>query len=86
MSEKIKTITICMGSSCFSRGNKKTVSFLRNYLNEKKLEEIIMLKGAHCMGHCDKGPVIKIDDEFIYHINESDLEIILDKRLGLLEV
>jgi NADH:ubiquinone oxidoreductase subunit E len=86
MSEKIRSITICMGSSCFSRGNKKTVGFLRNYLKERKLDETIILKGAHCMGQCDKGPVVKIDEEFIYHVNDADLEVILDKKLGLHDI
>ncbi len=71
-----------MGSSCFSRGNKKTVAFLQQYLKEKKLEDTITLKGAHCMGECDKGPLIKIDDEIVYHVSNALLEDMLDEKLG----
>ncbi len=83
MSEKIHTITICMGSSCFSRGNKTAVKFLQQYLKEKRLEDEIVLKGAHCMGDCDKGPLIKIDDEIIIYASDSSLEEKLDQKLGL---
>lgn len=85
MAENIKNITICMGSSCFSRGNKKTLGFLQTYLKEKGLNGIIELKGAHCMNECDKGPVVKIDDQFVYHATEMELEMILDKKLGFQE-
>lgn len=74
-----------MGSSCFSRGNKKTVNFLREYLKERGLTDRILLKGAHCMGECDKGPIVKIDEAYIHHANDIDLAMILDKKLGLLE-
>jgi NADH:ubiquinone oxidoreductase subunit E len=85
MSHNISSITICMGSSCFSRGNKKTVSVLKDYLKEKKLDEFIVLKGDHCMGQCCHGPVLKINDELICQAHETDIESILDIRAGLKE-
>ncbi len=85
MEDKIQSITICMGSSCFSRGNKKTVNFLREYLKERGLTDRILLKGAHCMGECDKGPLVQIENEHVYHVNDIDLAMILDKKLGLPE-
>lgn len=83
MTEKKAEITICMGSSCFSRGNKKTVPFLQNYLKEKGLSDEIHLKGAHCMGNCDKGPLLKINDEVVYHVDQNDLEDFLAEKLGI---
>ncbi len=71
-----------MGSSCFSRGNKKTVGFIQNYLKEKGLTDEIVLKGAHCMGECDKGPLVKIDDELLDHVTDSMLQEIFDHKLG----
>ena len=83
MADIICEITICMGSSCFSRGNKKTVAFIQNYLKEKQLIDNVTLKGAHCMGQCDKGPLVKIDDTLIFHANEQMLEAYLDKKFNI---
>ena len=81
MSEKSQTIVICMGSSCFSRGNKKLVKIIQDYLKEHKLEDEVILKGAHCMSNCDKGPVMQIDEEKIFHITEENLIDILSNKL-----
>ena len=67
-----------MGSSCFSRGNKKNVLTLQNFLKEKGITHKILLKGAHCMGECDKGPVVKVGEQVYYHINEERLEELLN--------
>lgn len=67
-----------MGSSCFSRGNGKTLKIIQNYLKEHQIEGEVVLKGNHCFGECSKGPVIKINDK----INEN---IFPDNVLELLE-
>ncbi len=72
-----------MGSSCFSRGNKKNVHLLQQYLKERKLEDNVLLKGTHCMDQCDKGPMMEIDGELIYHLTEESISEILDQKLGL---
>ncbi len=72
-----------MGSSCFSRGNKKTVAFLQQYLKDRKLEDHVTLKGAHCMGHCEKGPVIKLDNDLFFYSDQQKLEALLDKAFNV---
>ncbi len=82
MTDKIQHITICMGSSCFSRGNKKIITFIQNYLKEKQLEDEVVFKGNHCMGNCQQGPMLDINGELIYRVEESKLEEILNEKLG----
>lgn len=55
-------ITICLGSSCFARGNKEIVNLIKLYLHENKLEDMVYFHGAHCFGNCAEGPVIKINE------------------------
>jgi NADH:ubiquinone oxidoreductase subunit E len=83
MADSNQDITICMGSSCFSRGNKKMVSIIKEYLKDKNLEGSVVLQGAHCMGLCDMGPVLKIGAEIFRQVDESNLEVILDKKFGI---
>ena len=78
------TITLCMGSSCFSRGNAQSLQILENYLSENNLESRINLVGNHCLENCSRGPNIKINDRnyssllpegvidtLNYHLNEQ---------------
>lgn len=54
-------VVFCMGSSCFSRGNGKTLSLIQNYLKENHLENQVFLKGVLCQGKCKNGPNITIN-------------------------
>ncbi len=54
-------IVICMGSSCFSRGNKHTINLIKKYLKENEREQRVVFRGAHCTGICEKGPVLVLD-------------------------
>lgn len=76
MKEKV-VIQICMGSSCFSRGNGKTLKVIQNYLKEHQLEGDVVLKGNHCFADCSLGPIVKINDELHENVSsESILELL----------
>lgn len=77
MSEKIE-INICLGSSCFSRGNGKTLQVIKGFLEEKKLKEKVFFRGELCTGNCANGPILKIGDE-MYEALDSDNSIELLK-------
>ncbi len=75
-------IRICLGSSCFSRGNKQYVKQVKDYLQKNKLEDRVDFRGAHCFGNCYKGPVIEIDDKIYEKINEQILSGLLDNTFN----
>lgn len=54
-------ITVCMGSSCFARGNARNLELIENYIKDNGLETDIDLCGNHCEGKCAKGPNITIN-------------------------
>jgi len=81
---KIKELTICLGSSCFARGNRKTLIIIQNYIKEKKLEGKVKFRGNHCFGDCSQGPVLKIDDHIYEQVTEENINEILEKELGTL--
>ncbi len=58
-------IGICMGSSCFSRGNNKLISDMRKALVQEELEDSTILNGFLCIDACDKGPCVTIDRKHI---------------------
>lgn len=70
-------ITVCMGSSCFARGNDQNLEFIEKYIKEKGLEAEIELAGNRCEGKCATGPNIIIDGIEYTEMNEEKLEKIL---------
>lgn len=67
-----------MGSSCFSRGNKKTLQLIQQYLKERGIQDRVVFRGSHCLGQCDKGPVLKIDQKEYLHLSPARLTGLLD--------
>jgi NADH:ubiquinone oxidoreductase subunit E len=76
--EKVE-IMICLGSSCFARGNKHTVKVIKQYLSDHKLEANVHYHGNHCFGKCDKGPFVKINDQLYEGVQADTIELILNK-------
>ena len=70
-------ITVCMGSSCFARGNDQNLEFIEKYIKENGLEAEIELAGNRCEGKCATGPNIIIDGVEYTEMNEEKLEKIL---------
>lgn len=83
MSQRVE-MHICLGSSCFSRGNKDVVMFIREYLRKNHLEDKVIFKGARCMGHCSNGPNLNINGVTYEGVTISKIEGILEKELARL--
>ena len=67
MSEiSLAQITICMGSSCFSRGNSRNIEVIQEYLGSRRLPPAVGLTGHLCQGHCKSGPNVTINGK-LYH-------------------
>ena len=81
MAQRIE-MQICLGSSCFSRGNRDVVAFIREYLKKNHLEDRIIFKGVRCMNLCSNGPNLKINDRIIEGITLSGIEGVLQKEFG----
>lgn len=81
MNDKICTITVCMGSSCFSRGNSTNVEVIQKYIESHQLEGRVELKGCLCEGECKKGPNIKINDVLFSNMTPEGINDLLDYEL-----
>ncbi len=78
MEIKKKEIVICLGSSCFARGNKQLVKIISDYLREKNLLNEVRFHGQRCFGQCAAGPSLKLDDKLIENLNEDSIIELLD--------
>ncbi len=74
-----KEIVICLGSSCFARGNKQMVKDIMTYIKDNQLEDKVNFHGAHCFGHCEKGPIVKIGNTMHEGIGKNDIPDLLGR-------
>lgn len=74
------TIKICMGSSCFARGNSKNLQTIQSFIDKNHLDAEIELEGLRCCDKCSKGPNITIDDVEYNNIDSGTLLDILEKH------
>jgi NADH:ubiquinone oxidoreductase subunit E len=83
MANKIE-MQICLGSSCFSRGNKDVVMFIKEYIRINHLEDRVIFRGARCMGRCSNGPNLIINGIPAEGVPLARIESILEREFGKL--
>ena len=57
-------ITVCIGSSCHIKGSRQVVEQLQKLIAENELSEKVELSGTFCMGQCQQGVCVTVDDAF----------------------
>ena len=63
------TITICMGSSCFSRGNARNLEVVQDFLKTQNLPPSVAVTGHLCEGHCTAGPNVTINGKMYHEVD-----------------
>ena len=56
-------ITICIGSSCHLKGSRQVVERLQHLVAKNNLQDKIELGGTFCMGKCQTGVNVRIDND-----------------------
>ncbi len=54
--------TVCIGSSCHIKGSRQVVEQIQQLIAENHLEEKVDLGGTFCLGECQKGVCVTVDD------------------------
>jgi NADH:ubiquinone oxidoreductase subunit E len=63
------TITICMGSSCFVRGNNRNIEVIQDYLATQRPDPPVELSGHLCQGHCKVGPNVTVNSQMYHEVD-----------------
>ncbi len=71
-------ITVCIGSSCHLKGSKAVVGELQQLIAENNLKDKIELAGTFCMGRCQEGVCVTVDDKFYSVSPETTKEFFLN--------
>lgn len=57
-------VTVCIGSSCHIKGSHFVVERLKTLIAENNLKDKAELAGAFCVGRCEEGVCVTVDDKF----------------------
>lgn len=56
-------VTVCIGSSCHLKGSREIVERLQQLITDNDLKDKVDLSGKFCLGNCQNGVSVTVDDE-----------------------
>ena len=65
-------VTVCIGSSCHIKGSRQVVEQLQELIAANGLGGKVELGGTFCMGKCQQGVCVTVDDAF-YSVTPDDV-------------
>ncbi len=66
-------VTVCIGSSCHIKGSRQVVEQLQQLIADNGLKEKVDLGGTFCMGKCQQGVCVTVEDQF-YSVSPDTVE------------
>ncbi|PZX10150.1 thioredoxin-like protein [Breznakibacter xylanolyticus] len=75
-------ITICLGSSCYTRGNRETLEVIRHFIAAHQLQAKVFFHGDLCTGRCSQGPILRINDRVYEWVTPDNVVDILMSVFG----
>ena len=73
-------ITVCIGSSCHIKGSRQIVEKLQELIAQNGLNDKVDLGGTFCMGKCQQGVCVTVNDEF-YSVTPESVEEFFAKEV-----
>ena len=67
-------VTVCIGSSCHIKGSRPVVEQLQQLIADNHLGDKVELGGTFCMGKCQQGVCVTVNDDFYSVTPESVAE------------
>lgn len=78
-------ITVCIGSSCHIKGSRQVVEQLQQLIAGHDLKDRVELGGTFCMGKCQQGVCVTVDNDFFSVTPEGVLSFFDENVLGKLK-
>ena len=75
-------LTICIGSSCHLKGSKKVAQLFEQLIDEKNLRGKVNFYATFCMGNCQNGISVSIDDQVYSVTPETARQFFEQEVLG----
>lgn len=73
-------VTVCIGSSCHVKGSRQVVATLQEMIAKHNLGDKVELGGTFCMGKCQLGVCVTIDEAF-YSVSPETCQDFFEKEI-----
>ncbi len=73
-------VTVCIGSSCHIKGSRRVVEQLQYLISENGLGDRVELGGTFCMGKCQQGVCVMVDDAF-HSVTPENVKDFFEKEI-----
>ncbi len=73
-------ITVCIGSSCHIKGSRQVVGKIQQLIAENDLGDKVELGGTFCMGNCQKGVCVTVDNDF-FSVTPDTVEAFFEQNV-----
>jgi NADH:ubiquinone oxidoreductase subunit E len=78
-------IIVCLGSSCFARGNAQNLAVVEEYLVNHRMQNSVRVTGCLCQDECKRGPNLIVRGERLHEMDPTRLrEVLLELSAGAL--
>lgn len=72
-------IVVCLGSSCFARGNPENLAIVEEFIGKRGLKASIHLSGQLCQDQCKRGPNLTLAGVLHHEVTPSKLRELLQQ-------
>lgn len=76
----MKKVVVCIGSSCHLKGSRQVVERLQELIAQHDLKEEVELQGTFCMGNCQKGVCVKVN-ETLFSVSPETVDSFFQKEV-----
>ncbi len=73
-------VTVCIGSSCHIKGSRQVVEQLQQLIHSHALDDKVELAGTFCMGRCQEGVCVTVDEEF-HSVSPDTVEAFFEQNV-----
>ena len=73
-------VVVCIGSSCHLKGSRQVVEQLQYLIKNDNLGDKVELGGTFCMGKCQQGVCVTVDDKF-YSVSPETVDDFFVKEI-----
>ena len=74
-------VYVCIGSSCHLKGSYDIINVFKQQIAQQQIENKVNLNASFCLGHCQNGVTIKIDDRIVTGLNAENAAEVFQKEV-----
>ena len=74
-------VTVCIGSSCHIKGSRQVVEQLQQLINENNIGDKVELGGTFCLGKCQQGVCVTVDEE-LHSVTPENIKELFENEIA----